>query len=340
MPTQKKFLDQNGLIQLLQEIESLDETNIKDLYWSTDNADTNPTVVFKVGDDSGSPHSIKKLTFTGETGTAPTGVTPRTLTITIGGVNKTITYYDTDNSTGINYSYVSDSSDPKTATKVKEALDRVITTLDNIDPADEKVNQTATSANSYLPLLLANGTTPSNGGAQYNSAISYNPAGELLILGNPTSDRMVIERGTISRYSTTSNSDPAWEITAGGTFTGISAKADADSNGNNIVNTYATKAALEALTNQLTSSFQIVTALPTADGTHGGIIYLIKDQEYGDVNNNIFKEYIEVNDGTTASPSWKFELIGTTDAGIDVVTIPATGANSVASMFAQYITNA
>lgn len=537
MPTQKKFLDQTGLIQLLQQIEGLDKTNVKDLYWSTDNADVNPTVVFKVGDDNGSPHSLKKLTFKGETGTQPAGATARTLTITIGGVDKTITYYDTDNSTGLSYSYTSDSTDLTTATTVKAALDRAITALVNLDPDDEKVKQTLQTGNTTLPILTAVKATPTSGDsaeAGYDTALTFNPSTDTLKINgaknnvevSPTSVRVVSENqgsthtlllqpttiafsgdnldeyGSINAQtytgratqteqdlaSTTSGSEGATmvgyasnttvkdalddiyetigggggssltdrvealetgkqdKLTAGsnisfsgntinavdekvkqsrdtsdtaypmllagttdpngsaknakytpfitanpndkaieiqgaasaqnpiekttitstgitlhmneaspqigasvvsktGTLTatnysGTSAQATADGNGNNIVNTYATKAALEALTNQLTSSFQIVTTLPTADGTHGGIIYLIKDQEYGDVNSNIFKEYIEVNDGTTASPSWKFELLGTTDAGVDVVTIPATGSNSVASLFATYVTNA
>lgn len=724
MPTQKKFLDQDGLIQLLQEIESLDETNIKDFYWSTDNADTYPTVVFKIGDDNGSPHATQKITFKGDiVNPAPANATTRSITLTINNVDKTITYYDTTGSAGITYTNATDTGDPTTATNVKVALDRVInklnsmvgtdekvkqtaqtgstalpiltavsgtptsgtnaeagydtdfkftpssntlivkaatssasgvtitpssikvgttatngaaeltpsqlkvgsgtltstaysgkatqtetdlavhsgtndgatkvgysssetgytgvTTVDaaldqlitdvknaqdtkeilvltgneygslmlgsNLNPAvyqdtcqkvadaisqfdtpifapdllglqlldavnmyddngnctefsltfrrgsessayaqyihakkvngtwvkqddqkvavngdnrslagyvsegmlntalsekvdtmvvnveasgsdllhitidsvdktfteidaaiqagktviarievnsgsdsngemilsnvialsnaimfegsfialdpyiaifqitstnatsltirqlqlglnstnagdnisiaidvstdeikisalDEKVNQTATTANSDIPMLLANGTTPSNGGAQYDADLKYNPNTNTLKLGTGTL--------TATNYS------------------GTSARATADGNGNNIVNTYATKAALEALTNQLTGAFQIVSTLPTADGTHGGIIYLIKDQEYGDTNSNIFKEYVEVNDGTTANPSWKFELLGTTDAGVDVVTIPATGSNSVHTLFEQYVLNA
>lgn len=133
MPTQKKFLDQDGLIQLLQEIESLDETNIKDVYWSTDNADTYPTIVFKVGDDNGSAHTIKKFTFKGDTTSpAPSNTTTRSITLTIGGVDKTISYYDTTASNGITYTNATDSNAPASATNVKTALDRVITKLASI----------------------------------------------------------------------------------------------------------------------------------------------------------------------------------------------------------------
>lgn len=438
MPTQKKFLDQDGLIQLLQEIESLDETNIKDVYWSTDNADTYPTIVFKVGDDNGSAHTIKKFTFKGDiTSPAPSNTTTRSITLTIGGVDKTISYYDTTASNGITYTNATDSNAPAQATNVKTALDRVITKLASIitdlntvatgkgadmvayssgnsvkdalddiysqigsggggnsltsrvealegdvedlqegsnlvqgsnititpdttnhtvtiaaaDPTVAFTNDTTTDAD--LPVILGNAATPTSpGGVKYtkgtSNGVSFNPKDHLLKVSSQHS----INDGAAVTSTTIVIGDEGITITGGTlqnqqtsklthtSFSGTAAKATADGSGNNIVNTYATKAALEALTNQLTGSFQIVSTLPTADGTHGGIIYLIKDQEYGDTNNNIFKEYVEVNDGTTANPSWKFELLGTTDAGVDVVSIPATGSNSVASLFAQYVTNA
>lgn len=456
MPTQKRFLDQNGLIQLLQEIESLDETNIKDVYWSTDNADTYPTIVFKVGDDNGSAHTIKKFTFKGDiTSPAPSNTTTRSITLTIGGANKTITYYDTTGSASITYTNAADTGSPTTATNVKTALDRVINKLASIttdlntvatdkgadmvaysskysvkdalddiynqigggggnsltdrvdvlegDVADLQTNKASkseavgsitgttggnetanfsmvngtaktfvykndkvaytsdTTTNGNLPVVLGNGATPTTpGGVKYNTAVTFNPNTKTLQVQDGTSS-MSIDPTTLNSVSGTGSSRKEVSIgstglifltTAGNqvgnitnngttvTFTGTSAKSVSDGDGNNIVNTYATKTALEALTQQLTGSFQIVTTLPTADGTHGGIIYLIKDQEYGNTNSNIFKEYIEVNDSTTSTPNWKFELLGTTDAGVDVVTIPATGTNSVHSYFAQYVINA
>lgn len=678
MPTQKKFLDEAGLIQLLQEIEGLDETNIKDLYWSTDNADTYPTVVYKVGDKNGSPKTTKKITFKGDVGTEPTGATSRNLTITIGGTDKTITYYDTLNtdekvkqtkdttgttalpvifansadpngtasqvkydtaltykpstdelkatsgsnvttikpteinitdgtnsvsltasgysgpislpagskpsmtytkssgnitvtiggqtSTAIslaqadasNYGVVkvdsalsTTSTNPVQNKKAKEGIDAAAKTVRQTEKTDDteysvmvalgtsnnpiaeagytsnvhinpngsnrsltvatttgtasapqstnvviekggitfgnsdespridatnydgraletenvlKYNTTNTQAtpdgarlvgyfdedqslettvgdaldelydliggsggsggsdtslndrvsaletgkadksaavgnitgttggnetanfsmvngtsktfvykndkvaytsdtttNGNLPVVLGNGETPTTpGGVKYNTAVTFNPTAKTLQVQDGTSS-MSIAPITLNSISGTGSSRREVAISSTGiiflttagtqvghisnngttlTFTGTSAKSVSDGDGNNIVNTYATKTALEALTQQLTSSFQIVTTLPTADGTHGGIIYLIKDQEYGDTNSNIFKEYIEVNDSSTSTPNWKFELLGTTDAGVDVVTIPATGTNSVHSYFAQYVLNA
>lgn len=191
MPTTKKFLDEAGLIQLLQEIESLDETNIKDMYWSTDNADTYPTIVFKVGDDNGSPHSIKKFTFKGDVTTpAPSNATTRSITLTIGNVDKTITYYDTTGAAGITYTNATDSGQPNTATNVKVALDRVITKLASIIGTDEKVKQTAQTGSTALPILTATSGTPTSGAAAeagYDTDFKFTPSSNTLIVKEATS---------------------------------------------------------------------------------------------------------------------------------------------------------
>ena len=81
---------------------------------------------------------------------------------------------------------------------------------------------------------------------------------------------------------------------------------------------------LTAITNAISSyknsSWAIVTTLPTADGTHQGIIYLIKDSSAS--SPNVYDEYIEIDETPTGSTrTWKFEKIGTTDAGVDVVSL-------------------
>ena len=81
---------------------------------------------------------------------------------------------------------------------------------------------------------------------------------------------------------------------------------------------------LTAITNAISSyknsSWAIVTQLPTADGTHQGIIYLIKDNTA--TSPNVYDEYIEIDETPTGSTrTWKFEKIGTTDAGVDVVSL-------------------
>jgi len=54
-------------------------------------------------------------------------------------------------------------------------------------------------------------------------------------------------------------------------------------------------------------------------------------------DSNVFDEYVKVETSTNV---YTVEKVGTTDAGVDVVSIPPTGANSVASLFATYVTNA
>lgn len=429
MPLQKKFLDQNGLIQLLQEIESLDKTNIKDVYWSTDNADTYPTIVFKVGDDNGSPHSIKKFTFKGDTTSpVPTNATAKSIILTIGGTDKTITYYDTTNSAGITYTNATDSNQPNTATDVKTALDRVITKLsgiitdlntvatgkgadmvayssndsvkdalddiylqigsgngnsltsriealedgDNliqgtnvtltkdttnhtvtIAASDQKVAQTEdTSTTANIPLLLASGSTPTTAGAKYYPALSFRPSTGALVVskvgpgGSLSTNNVTISEGEISladgiKTATISLQNNVFQ------FSGNSAtatNATNDGSGNNIVNTYATKAALNELTNKWTGQFKIATAAEAAAIGQGdasslelGYIYLVLDT--GASSPNVYDEYIKVALGTSPE-TYSVEKIGTTDAGVDVISIPATGSNSVASLFETYVLNA
>lgn len=568
MPTQKKFLDQDGLIQLLQEIESLDETNIKDVYWSTDNADTYPTIAFKVGDDNGSPHSIKKFTFKGDTTSpAPTNATTRSITLTISGTDKTITYYDTTGSAGITYTNATDSNQPSAATNVKAALDRVITKLASIADTDEKVKQTAqtgstglpiltatsetptsgaaaeagydtdfkftpnsntltvkaatssasgvtitpssikvgttasngaaeltpsqlkvgsgtltstaysgkatqtetdlntvatgkgsdmvayssndsvkdaiddiysqigsggggnsltsrietlenggnlvegtnitltkdttnhtvtisavdekvaytsdTTTSGNLPVVLGNGTTPTTpGGVKYNNAVTFNPTEKTLYVQDentqmsiaPSALNAVSGTGSLRKEIVVSSTGIIFLTTSGNqigkilnngttvTFTGTSAKANSDGNGNNIVNTYATKAALDALSDKWTGQFVVLKSsgdtatqylalkriIAAEEGGQEpaaadialfdfGYIYLLENTENG--GDNVFDEFIKVTDTETGT-SYYMEKIGTTDAGVDVVSIPATGSNSVASLFETYVLNA
>ena len=454
MPTTKKFLDQDGLIQLLQEIESLDETNIKDVYWSTDNADTYPTIVFKVGDDNGSAHTIKKFTFKGDMTTpAPSNTTTRSITLTIGGTDKTITYYDTTGSAGVTYTNAADTGTPASATNVKTALDRVINKLASIitdlntvatgkgadmvaysssnsvkDALDDiydqiggsggggnsltdrvgaledavgdlddnkaditeavgsitgtangnesgsytmvdgtttgtflyKNNKVAqeedTTSDGLIPILLGSGVVPNSVGekVKYNTLIGYNPSSGVLNLKNKTTPSSFIQMNgdSISLYKQAGTGSVS--ISVDGGFTGKAASATNDGNNRNIVNTYATKQELNALSNKWTGQFQIASTLPTLSNTEDetanenankqylGYIYLIRDEEHGGVNNNVFNEYIVVSeiDESLDRIVWKWELLGTTDAGVDVVSIPATGANSVASLFDTYVTNA
>lgn len=192
-----------------------------------------------------------------------------------------------------------------------------------ISALDEKVNQTATTANSDIPMLLANGTTPSNGGAQYDADLKYNPSTNTLKLGTGTL--------TATNYS------------------GTSAKATADGSGNDIVSTYATKSALDALTQKWTGQFVVLkstgdtaekyTALnnilaaiaagqtPAAADLAKldlGYIYLLENGS----GTNVYDEYIKVAKGTSPE-TYSVEKIGTTDAGVDVVSLTDAEIDSI-----------
>ena len=80
---------------------------------------------------------------------------------------------------------------------------------------DEKVAQTASSANADIPLLLASGATPETAGAKYDADFKFNPSTNTLKIGTGTL--------TATNYS------------------GNAATATSDSVGNNISETYATK---------------------------------------------------------------------------------------------------
>lgn len=191
---------------------------------------------------------------------------------------------------------------------------------------NNKVAQETDSANTNYPLLFGNATTPTTGATKYNSGLKYNPSqGKITVSSTVTTSGKTVEITNTGITFATSEVGGTSVTINSSNYGGTSAQATADGSGNNIVNTYATKAALEALESRFTGSFQIVTTLPTADGTHGGIIYLIKDTEHGDASSNIFIEYIEVKDGST----WKFESLGTTDAGVDVVSLTDAEIDSI-----------
>lgn len=157
-----------------------------------------------------------------------------------------------------------------------------------ISALDEKVNQTPTTTNTDIPMLLANGATPSNGGVQFSSDLKYNPSTSTLRLG----------AGTITPTSYSGNAATATNATNDGA-------------GNNIASTYATKE--EAMSQHPT----IVTSLPAADGTHGGL-YFVRNSSSSTPTKNVYDEYIEVNTGTDSSPLWVWEEIGSTDVTLNV----------------------
>lgn len=162
-----------------------------------------------------------------------------------------------------------------------------------ISALDEKVNQTASTENADIPMLLANGGTPSNGGVKYDADLKYNPSTNTLKLGT----------GTLTATNYSGNAATATNATN-------------DGSGNNIANTYALK------TDVMNPHPTIVTTLPTADGTHHGF-YFVKDTS--STRENVYTEYIEVQENST----WKWEPIGSTDVTLDVAYLTTTEVETI-----------
>lgn len=165
--------------------------------------------------------------------------------------------------------------------------------IQTISASDEKVNQTASTENADIPMLLASGATPGNGGTKYDADLKYNPSTNTLKLGTATL--------TATDYS--GNAATATNATN-------------DGSGNNIANTYALK------TDVMNPHPTIVTTLPTADGTHHGF-YFVKDTS--STRENVYTEYIEVQENST----WKWEPIGSTDVTLDVAYLTTTEVETI-----------
>lgn len=202
-----------------------------------------------------------------------------------------------------------------------------------IAAADEKVSHTAdTTSDGLIPVLFAgNSYNSSPSEVRYNSNLSYNPSGANLRLTNVTN----------SAYYTTINGE-AIELKGANNsrvilsvdgFTGNAAtatKATNDGNNNNIVNTYATKAELAAMKSGqfkvATSAEATAIAQGDASSLELGYIYLVEDT--GASSPNIYDEYIKVAKGTTPE-TYAVEKIGTTDAGVDVVSLTTAEINTI-----------
>ena len=189
-------------------------------------------------------------------------------------------------------------------TLTKDTANHTVT----IAAADPTVTQTSdTSTTSFIPLLLASGATPTSpAGAKYNSNVKFKPSTrELQILGETsTGSGAAIREETISikdgviTFTSGSGGMASTGTISGQNYSGTSAKATADGSGNNIVNTYATKAALDALTNKWTGQFKIATgaeaiAIANKDASvlELGYIYLVLDSSAS--SPNIYDEYIK-----------------------------------------------
>lgn len=213
-------------------------------------------------------------------------------------------------------------------TLTKDTINHNVT----ITATDEKVKHTLDSSTaSAIPMLLA-GTTTNNdiSNVKYNTNLSFKPFSNELRVGGTGSlaDYVTIANGVITLknagFSATTLSPTQYE---GNAASATKAYGDSDT----IQNTYATKTALNELSNRLTGLFKIADAteiaairndVPTA--LEYGYIYLVEDTQ-ADVP-NIFDEYVRIrytNDNDV------IEKIGTTDASVDVVSLTTAEINTI-----------
>lgn len=233
-------------------------------------------------------------------------------------------------------------------TLTKDTTNHTVT----IAAADEKVSQSSdTSTAAAIPLLLASGSTPTSpAGAKYNSKLSYNPSTRELKIGSDgVGIGLSFKDGEITFASGVNSATINSTNYSGNAATAT--KATQDSNGNNIVNTYATKAALDALSDKWTGQFVVLKSsgdtaaqylalkriiAAEEDGQDPaaadialfdfGYIYLLENTDKGD--DNVFDEFIKVTDTETGT-TYYMEKIGTTDAGVDVVSLTPAEINTI-----------
>lgn len=144
--------------------------------------------------------------------------------------------------------------DAATLAEAIDLLDDAIGDVSDEKVAQTKIDATDSSTNISYPVLLANDANPNGASAGSNySGMTYNPRdayGTLTLKRNQTSSGQAV-MGDELKLGTSTITFVAGTVGAtDGTLTrtqysGTAAKATADGNGNNIVNTYATKTELE-----------------------------------------------------------------------------------------------
>lgn len=217
-----------------------------------------------------------------------------------------------------------------------------------IAAADEKVKQSPTTQEKSFRLLLTGDeyTSATTAGANFSTSLKFNPNNKKMYLDSSYSTGSGGQAGVTYKTEIVVGGegvqiikkDSLGATLATGTlsatdYSGTAAKATADGSGNNIVNTYATKAALDALSNKWTGQFKIATsaeataiAAGNASSLELGYIYLVEDSTAS--SPNVYDEYIKVALGTSPE-TYSVEKIGTTDAGVDVVSLTPAEINTI-----------
>lgn len=216
-----------------------------------------------------------------------------------------------------------------------------------INAADEKVGQNKTTNNADYHLLLTGGDGSADRAvseSKFSTNLDFNPSTKVMKLtssytqgaggASTTFDTQINVGGEgVTIVKKQGSTTLATGTISATNYSGTSAKATADGSGNNIVNTYATKAALDELTNKWTGQFKIATSAEATAIAQGdasslqlGYIYLVLDSTAS--SPNVYDEYIKVALGTSPE-TYSVEKIGTTDAGVDVVSLTTAEINTI-----------
>lgn len=215
-----------------------------------------------------------------------------------------------------------------------------------IKAAAKTVRQTSQTGSTALPLLVSAQSSPTSGNnyeAGYDADLKFTPNSNTLIVKAATSSASGVTITPTSIKVGTTAAGGAVEMTptqvnvgtATLTSTAYSGKAtqtetdlanSATGKGASMVaydatHTVADKiATLDSAIGALkTIEFKIVTSLPTVANGETNIIYLIAhthttaDSNTATGTSNAYDEYIKVNKGTDANPTWAWEKIGSTD---------------------------
>lgn len=215
-----------------------------------------------------------------------------------------------------------------------------------IKAAAKTVRQASQTGSTALPLLVSAQSSPTSGNnyeAGYDADLKFTPNSNTLIVKAATSSASGVTITPTSIKVGTTAAGGAVEMTptqvnvgtATLTSTAYSGKAtqtetdlanSATGKGASMVAYDATHTVAEKIATLDTAigalktiEFKIVTSLPTVANGETNIIYLIAhthttaDSNTATGTSNAYDEYIKVNKGTDANPTWAWEKIGSTD---------------------------
>lgn len=215
-----------------------------------------------------------------------------------------------------------------------------------IKAAAKTVRQTSQTGSTALPLLVSAQSSPTSGNnyeAGYDADLKFTPNSNTLIVKAATSSASGVTITPTSIKVGTTAAGGAVEMTptqvnvGTATLTPTAYSGKATQTETDLANSAAGKGAsmvaydathtvadkiatLDSAIGALkTIEFKIVTSLPTVANGETNVIYLIAhthttaDSNTATGTSNAYDEYIKVNKGTDANPTWAWEKIGSTD---------------------------